>query len=276
MLNHYHQGSLEDAINLLPEENAKIIGSVETESQDLQPALVQPDGLLKPIHYSWMKSFIENQPDHLIPFYLSSLPESQMDKLSQLLNIKPSSIPISPFLKAFFIRRIYHAIFDQEIIPSEYLPPSPFNSLAKWPKEELLMLIDYLGLYDLSEAIRKIVDKRYLKQIYRCLTPKKQEFLRTCLHQRERLASTRLDLNQWKGDCNELKAILHKRGLLRFAAAISLQHPHLIWHICHRLDTGRASFIAKSMEKDKAPGVVSALGQQLINLINYLKQKITE
>lgn len=272
LINRYHKGSLEDALSFLPDDEADLLREIRTESQDPLPALAKPEELIKKVHYSWLKPFLTAQPEILRALFLSSLPKEQSEKLSRAFKI--SQIEMIPTaLKSFLLQQVKQSLFDPSFLPLPYLPKSSLNALANLSKPELLTLIDYFGLYDLAESIRQIVDKRIIKQIYNCLTPKKQDFLRQTLHQREQLTSTPIQLEQWKGDEHELKQTLHLRGLLRLGVVLADQHPDLRWQVCHTLDTGRAAVIHQCMEKEKTKGVGPALTQQLMNLMNYLKPK---
>ena len=46
--------------------------------------------------------------------------------------------------------------------------------------------------------------------------------------------------------CNDkLKNILHHRGFNRLGKALFGCHPSFLWHLCHRLDTGRTKVLRK-------------------------------
>jgi hypothetical protein len=272
LLNRYHKGPLEEVFRYLPASDAESLKKNQNESQDLEAALAQPEDLIKMVHYSWLKPFLEKQSKNLIPLFLSCLPNEKAAKLSQSLQISPSpKVPIP--LKFFLLQQINKSVFNQNLLLPPYLPESPLNSLVELSKPELLTLVDYFGLYDLADTIRQVVDKRVIKQLYSCLTPRKQEFLRQVLHQRERLVSTHINLEKWRGDCQEIKHTIHLRGLLRLGLALADQHPDLVWLVCHILDIGRAAVLTECLKKEKPQGVGPALTQQLIQLMKFLKLK---
>ncbi len=273
LLNRFHQGSLDDIIAILPEDQANSIKSMDIVSQELEPATLQLQDLLKGIHYSWVKPLIEEQPLEVQILSLSALPEPHCSKLMQLLHPDTKKKSLAKPLQAYLLQRLHQTLQKENILPVSYLPVSPLSVLAKSNKKELLTLVDYLGIYDLAEAIRQIVDKRNLKKVYQCLSDKKQQFLHSCLHQKERLVASRINLDEWDGDSRKLNQLLHRRGMMRLGTALSDQHPDLIWHICHTLDTGRAAIITKCIAKKKPAGVVPASAQQIINLMNYLNKK---
>jgi hypothetical protein len=128
-------------------------------------------------------------------------------------------------------------------------------------------------MHDLSESIRHIVDKNQLKAIYNCLSPRKQQFLRMCLHQKEKITAPKLEIGRWDGDKKKLEQILHKRGLLRLGKALCGQHPQFFWYITRTFDTGRGAALARYYQEEPIPEISPLLIQQVLSLINFLKLK---
>lgn len=273
MLNRVHKQSPDHFLKSLPQEDVKAIRSLEIQSDDLNAIFISPEEFFKQIHYSWLVPIIDNFPKDLHPTLLAALPEPISSGLKKIMDISISPISLAQPVKSFLLFSLYQKFKDKDIIPLTYLPPSPLAPLIELNKPELLNVIDFLGLHDLAEEIRQIVDQKVLKTIYHCLPPKKQKFLRTCLRQKEKLVTPKLGLEKWQGDCKKLEHMLHRRGLLRLGKALSGQHPHFIWHIVHFLDTGRGALLSQYISKEATPGVTPALIQQVINIININKQK---
>ena len=63
-----------------------------------------------------------------------------------------------------------------------------------------------------------------LKNIYLCLTPKELQFLRMCLHQKEKLVIPQMGLEQWNGEQKELHKLIHQKGLFRLGKALCGEH----------------------------------------------------
>src|SRR5262249_37799794 len=143
---------------------------------------------------------------------------------------------IAPPIKSFILNMLYSYLKAEKHLPKEYLPESDLSALLKWSKKKLISLIDYLGLYDLAIEIRHIVNPNYLKNIYSCLTPKQQYFLKVCLHQKERLTTPKLGIDPTKQDCDRLKKLVHRRGLARLGKALAGQHMDAVWYLAHTLD----------------------------------------
>lgn len=272
MLNHFHQGAPEVVLSSMPKESAKAVLDMNIQSHNAAYLVNEPKELVQQVHYSWLAPVIEQFPIKMRPFLMTSLPKSTAVQVSGMINqpLHPQRLAMS--VRLHLLGMIVNKLKPYEVLPSPYLPETSLTPLLSMKKGEVAQLIDFLGLYDLAEEIRHIVDKKYLKAIYNCLSIKKQHFLRICLHRKERLTIPRLGLDKWQGDCKTLDSLLHKRGLLRMGKAISGQHPDFLWHLTHRLDTGRGKIIQKYYVKEEIPGVTQALIQEILNLLNFFKK----
>lgn len=275
LINRFHPGINQSFFKSLPSEDTKEAYAEPTSSQDTSLAFSWPYLLVSRTHYSWLMPHIEKLPKQIQNPVICALPDPQFKGISKLLKLPLSRAEITPNMKAFLIGQLYQQWQPREAIPLEYLPPSHLNPLLELSKAELVDLIDLLAIYDLAEAIRHIVDKKNLKAIYLCLSPQKQQFLRLCLHKKEKLAASKLDISKWDGTQTHLATILHHRGMLRFGKALCGQSRNFLWLLTHLLDTGRGAVVAQYYQEDQIPGVTSLLAQQLINALNFLKPKNT-
>lgn len=273
LLNRFHQKAPENLLKFLPEEDAKGVSSQKITSDNVAVALAQPQDRLEKIHYSWLISPLSTLPQSIQEPILDVLQDS--DKLRQLLN-KPqakATVNLAPPVQTFLINTLYSKMKDRDVLPLEYLPATSLTPLQSLNKHQLIELMDLLGIYDLAEEVRNIIDKDRLKKIYTCLRPKQRQFLRTCLHQKERIAATRINLDHWHGDCKQLDNLLHSRGMIRLAKALCGQHPDFMWHLTHILDTGRGSRLLTHYTDKEVPTVTSVLTQQVLNLLNFLSPR---
>ena len=206
------------------------------------------------------------------PFFLTSLPKSKAVQVCALMKKPQHTARLALPVRLYLINMMALKIKPQDVMPAPFLPATSLSPLLAMRKGEIVQLIDFLGIYDLAEEIKHVVDKKYLRAIYNCLSIKKQHFLRLCLHQKERLTIPRLGLEKWQGDCKTLETILHKRGLLRLGKGVSGQHPDFLWHLVHRLDVGRGRIIEQFYAKEEIPGVTQALIQEILNLMNFFKK----
>lgn len=274
LINRFTKGSPDTALKFLPEEEIKQVASYNIASNDIKPIFAQPEDLISKIHYSWLQPLIEKLPKEAKPLALSSLPEEQALRLGHSLHVESASKPLSPMVKSYILNQLYKQIKGiDKILPFEYLPETQMTILGHSSKQDLVELIEFLGINDLSEEIRHIVDRKILKNVYTCLTPKEQQYLKICMHHKDKVATPSLGLDKWSGNCDKLKTVLQTRGLVRLGKALSGEHPDFMWHLIHALDTGRGQALLKYYSKSAVPGITSALAQQVSNLMNFLKKK---
>jgi hypothetical protein len=267
LINRYNPKAGNALLKFLPQDALQVVTALDIRSTDLSPILQQPQKSLSRIHYSWIQPLLEKFPDRLQPVVISALTNEQMTGLKV-----STRLALSDFVKNFILTQLYGLLKIDEHFPIEYLPETELSPLAQWTKQQLMNLMDFLGLYDLASEVRHIVNRNYLKNIYTCLTPKQFYYLKVCLHQKEQLISPKLGIDPTKQDCPKLKQIIHRRGLLRLGKALCGQHPDLVWHMAHVLDMGRGNLLLKEYQPE-ASKVTPILKQQVLNLINFLKSE---
>jgi hypothetical protein len=274
MLNRFTKGSPEKALSVLPENEIKQVADLDLGMTDFAPAFSQPEDIIGKIHYSWLLPLIEKFPKETKSTMIKSLPTELKTRISQQLNVKEEGTPLAEFVKAYLVRMLFKQIKGAErVIPLTYLPETQMTSLGQWKKNELVELIEFLGIHDLAEEIRHVVAKKTLKDVYGCLSPKEQVYLKNCMTQKEKVMTPRLGLDKWSGNCDKLKAVLQTRGLVRLGKALSGENTDFIWYLIHILDTGRGQALLKYYAKTPIPGITPALSQQVVNLMNFLKKK---
>lgn len=273
LVNRFHSGINPNFFKGLPQDEVKEAFGQTTFSQDTSVAFVWPNLVISRTHYSWLAPYIEKLPKSLQVPVVHALPEKQSKGLKKLLKIANSTMDFSSNVKAFLVGKLYQEWQPSEAIPSEWLPPSNLSDLLALSKQELVELIDLLAIYDLAEAIRHIVDKKNLKAIYLCLTPQKQQFLRLCLHKKEKLAAAKLDISKWDGSQAHLATVLHHRGMLRFGKTLCGQSRNFLWNIVHTLDTGRGTTISQYYQEEAIPEITPLLVQQLMAVLNFLNSQ---
>lgn len=272
LMNRYHQGAPSVLLEGLREEDAQLVLDQAITSSEASQIMLRPSELLGgQIHYSWLQPVIETFSPDMQPLLISALPKESAQALTKLMD-KPKLPTPMPFARNFLLLVLCRKFSKRAVMPMQFLPETPLSPLVTLTKQQLLELIDYLGVYDLAEEIRHIVDKVLLKSIYACLTAKKQHFLRICLHQKEKLKAAKIGLVNWKGDASQLERLLHRRGLLRLSYALSGQPRDFVWHLAHRLDVGRGHILGKNFSDTEILGVSTFLAQQVLNTLNFLKR----
>lgn len=272
LLNRYHKGSADALLKCLPQEDVKSVLSQGVHSQEPQHAIPDPVTVLEKIHYSWLASPIQKMPEQFQPYVIASLPNIQAKNLSIFLKRPFLEIAIPRNLKNFFLNHLCENLGTKSVLPASFLPHTLLTSLLSLSKTQLMELIDLLGMHDVTPEVRQTVDKQKLRRFYNCLTPHMQLYLKQILHQSDKWTTQSLGIEHWDGNREKLLNVIHRRGLIRFAKALSGQHPHLIWHISHTLDTGRSSVISKYYSKEEIVGLTPVLSLQVGNAMTFLRK----
>ena len=269
-INRYNPKAGDALLKFLPKEDMQMVLDQEIRSTDLSPILHQPEKLVKQMHHSWLKPIIDNFPECLLPVLAASLNPEQAVGLKISLPTSPIAQPI----KTFMVNQIYYQLDAEDHLPLDYLPETELSPLAKWTKSQLVTLINFLGLYDLVPEIRKIVNHQHLKNIYNCLTPKQFFYLKICLKQKDLLVFPKLGINPSQINCEKLRQVLHRRGIIRLGRALCGQHPDLVWYLTHKLDIGRGKLLMNEFQTDTVANVTTVLKSQVLNLMNFLKSEL--
>lgn len=272
LINRYHQGAATPLMRFLPKEEADIVSNLNIASAQLEPLVNQGKEILQKIHYSWLKPFVETFPASTHPFFIASLPKKLGIALVRHWNGAIEASRLAHSLRPFFLRILYRSLHAEEHLPIEFLPETPLTPLVRWSKHNLVELIDFLGLHDLTAEIRRVVSKQALAGIYECLQPKHLAYLKICLHKKDHIVAPPLNLNYSQLDCRRLQRELHQRGLMRLGKALAGQHSDLIWYITRTLDIGRGQLLSRFCSAETPPKITQALIVQVTNLMNFLKK----
>ena len=273
LVNRYHQKSPEKFLKSIPSAFTKEVSLGDLPHDQPALCLEHPRHKIEVLHYSWLIPYFKKTYPSLMNALLTVLTEKQRKGVVKILKISYQEQTIAQPVQNFLMHDLIKKLEVGPILPRSCLPQTSLTLLSSFTKDQILELVDYLGVYDLTEEVKRILDKKYLKNIYNCLHPLKLKFLRQCLHQKTRIISSRLGLQHWEGKCEELQAILHRRGLLRLAKALSGQHPDLIWYVTHILDTGRSQIIYNQVQIKENPSVTAGLIQQVQTVLNFIHKE---
>jgi len=274
LIEQFDQGSQDALIQSLPPDTQEQIRSIDTQGRAAKDAIISPLDCLSTMHYSWLEQCLKTYPSTLKAVMVSALPKQAIPPLKALLSINGSLPAISnQRIRAFLLRQLYQKLGGSKPPPLSLIPSSKMNVLLKLEKHRFVELIDLLGIYDLAEKMRHIVDKEKLQAIRNSLSPKRREFLSYCLQQIEKVQVSELDITQWKGDTKQLMNMLHRRGLLRLGKALSGESPALLALLCLKLDTGRGTILKKCYNEQELPNITPLLAEQVLSIVRYLTPK---
>jgi len=267
---------MEEALTCLPEDERETIKNLDVQSDDLTKVLSFPHESLSRIHYTWFVPLFEQMEPGMKPFLFSSLPEGYPEKLQGLLKEKIKRYDLARPFKEYFQLQLYRLIGAKEIVPLSFLPQSSIKTIAHLKKDVLVDLIDLIGTYDLAVEAKQVVDKKQLTKIYTALSKKQRKFFQSVINQREIWHPIPLGLDRWAGDGKKLRKVLHQRGIKRLGISLKGQSEDMRWHICRKLDTGRAKSVQKQFSEELSEDVVKGIEKQLLYALNFIKRSDNE
>lgn len=227
---------------------------------------------LEKIHYSWLAPYLRMLSENEVRLFISAVSEAQAKGLKKTLLFSNHLASLTSFSKHFLCVQLFNKVTEkQQPLPISYLPASPLNALLDLSYEELVSLVDFLGIRDLALEIRRIIDKEKLKQIQNALSHHQQLYLKSLLHQKEPVAFKSLELSKWNGRSEVLKSLLQQRGINRLAKALFPQDKNLIWHIAHKFDSERGESLLKLCTPLEATRAAEVLSNQALELMPYIQ-----
>jgi len=236
---------------------------------EINPDRFQPGEILDKVHWSWFLPTLKTYPEEEQELFLSSLNPFAAKSLAKTLKISAKEEEISESARNYLRQVLLDSLIDQKHPPlaAEYLPRGPLRGLLSLSKKELVRLIDFLSLHDLAEELRQIVETKILKKIYSFLSDEEKKFLKAASAHKDPFTLGRLGLERWDGSEESLRALMHRRGLARFAVALSGQNPDFLWHICHQLDIGRGNALFKLCAKESPHSMRDKVLRQIEELL---------
>jgi hypothetical protein len=227
--------------------------------------------MLEKVHWSW---FLPTLKSYSLPEqsqFLAVLDETAARALASEIPCKMAKIDISIMGRSYLRQVLLDSLLGphDRLIPIAYLPPSPLNKILNLSKTQLITLIDFIAMHDLSVEIRQIVETKILKKIYSYLSEKQRRFLKLTAAKHEVSPPPKIGLDRWDGNEDSLRHLLHKKGLSRLGLALSGQDPSLAWYVCHLLDIGRGSALFKLCEREKNGSSVDTAVRQVEELLEH-------
>jgi hypothetical protein len=271
LLEHFKSDSEKNLLSFLPNYDFANVEQCLTPEKTDFSRLLSPYAWIEEVHYSWFVSPLKTLPKATAMLALSLFSEESQAHLRTLLDIQGEIKKPSPLICRFLAQFLKTKVETEDILAIEYLPPADFNKLLALSRLQLLHLTDLLGLQDLANDVRQIVDKTLLARIYGILTKDQLAYLNYASQQPVKWPSPKLNLESWSGDKKTLLSILHKRGLRRLGLALKNENKNLQWHVCRRFDTGRGELLMKLFAGKEDPAMISYFREQALQLLTRFK-----
>lgn len=262
VLAHYLQSLPEEKRSALSAYYEGAIPSIE--GAELLPPL---QAIIEQMHPSHLVTIVQNFSRGDQNALLSVLSESQTNFLKEELQIDEELKEPSPLLKKFLLQQLTKALLENAPPLSPILPTSPLNKLLQLTHPQLLNLCSFLGLHDLANEVKKIIQSDKLKGIEAILSQDEKKCLKNLLKGKEIVTFGTLNLQSWDGKKESLREVLQGRGINRLAKALYKENPTLIWHISHKLEKNQAEMLHKLCVDPKNKMAHEALKNQVMTII---------
>lgn len=239
LLTHFHPENFEDFLKYFEEHERIPLSKIQPVESPLNLRLDDPLFIFHRIHYTWYIDALRKLPKGILNESLSLFSKEQKIGLSRLDFVKKPKKMTSSWLTSFYLQYLLKSIGYDTIPPLCFLPDSKSHHFLNFSKKQLVALIQHLGILELANLSKKIVDKRVLTQMERMLSRADRKLFKNAKLSSEPNPSSVRDLSKVLLDKKAFFIFIEKRGIERFAKGIVLDHPYMIWHIAHILDKGR-------------------------------------
>lgn|GEM_PF-3439078 len=217
------------------------------------------------IHFSWFLEPLKKMKPHERSLFLPLFPMQTQTQIKKFVDFSITPIQTARFLHPYLQNYLIDQI-QKNRPPRSLLEQTELSVLLTISTENLLSLLDYLGILDLAAQLSQIVDRTLLSTIYQSLKPSQLKFLHYASKQSMIYAPKKLDLTHLSKDKGKLNKLLHRRGLARLAGAISDEKDEFQWHLLHKLDTGRAAVIEKTKDTELTKELIQSFRKDVVNL----------
>lgn len=272
ILNAQHKGPLDPILKFLPPGDQEAVHKAEVANGGIKQAFIEPESFLNRVHYSWLIEPIQNHQDPLRSLFVGALSEKQGHALAKKVSLSTQVPAPKGLLRLYLQKQLLQAILPRDYVPIMQTS-SELKVLLDLSKTELTDVIDFLGLYDLAHELKRVVDTKTLKLVYQILSPKKIEYLKVCMHQKEKVNAPPLNVHAVVGEPAQFEHLLHQRGCVRLANALMGSSPSFLWVVTHTLDSGRGALIEKLTSKKEVSSITPMVSAQVLQVINFLRKK---
>lgn len=253
------------------QERFSLFPSIEVNPQRKS---TDQQALLFKMHYAWMAPLLRNFSENDLRLCLSALNQDQIKGLEKRLRFADHTIKLSPiaasYIQNYLLQQLSKDIKD--LLPFHFLPRTSLSPLLDLSYSQFQTLFSLLGLFDLSFALKQIIDTARLKHIYQGLTSAQQAFLSSLQLPKSFFAPKPHFLDGWDNDPKSLPQLIDERGIHRFALALSGQDSSFVWYLTHFMDPAFAQKIKTQLIPLESSKTLEMLQQQVLQTVSTMKQ----
>jgi hypothetical protein len=272
LTNKYFPDKLEHLGKILPKEEFEEVSACSYTVKEPKILLFHPDAWIQGFHFSWLEPSLQLFPPALCKNIVQNLFPRPTER--EAGNLQEETTPVYPdAVRQFLISYLYKHFPEKEPLPKALSHDTPFAPLLLCSIAELQQCIDFLSLFDMVEEVRRTVDKRLLQMVFQLLTKEEQQYLKTLLRQKPKIAPPPLNLPLLIKDAKKFQMTRIRQALEKLALALSGQEADVIWHITHMLDKTHAKFLQDRIATQAIEHTTNIARQQVLQTLQFLKSK---
>lgn len=274
LLTHAFPEDYESYFDFFESEEREALSKLRPMESELKLKLQSPLEVFHKIHYSWFMAPLEQLSKPLIEQALSLFSPEQKKKIAKFKGFKKSKSVAFDHLKDFLVVYLLQEIGIDQICPISFLPDSAHLGLLNLSKEQLVLLIEHLGLCEIAQASKKIVDPKVLSKMMKALKTSQRKPFIEAREMNEPKSPSLHDFHSALKDLKTFQVYIEKKGIERLARGLVFEHPSFIWYLAHHLDRGRGQELLKNARRFLPNPYTSFYQKQLIEYRQKLEEKL--
>lgn len=240
LLYHTHQDNFNSFLKYFDERQRMQIAALPKVEAPIALHLDSLESSLHQFHYSWYVEAFEKCPQPFYSHMLGVFSDEQRAKLQKILKVNTVHKKHSPLINKFLVQWFLKQLGIQQLPPSFFFSHCPNFFLLKIHKKSLVTILHKLGILDIANMAKKIVDKKTIQELLRFFSNDQKKFFNEAQKMyNEPLPASIKDLDKRLEDDQSFTHFLEKRGILRLAMALANENSFLVWYLAHILDQGR-------------------------------------
>ncbi len=267
-----HGDQTEIYFKYLEEKDRQILRNIPERSPNPAPRPDSVRALFRKIHYSWFLPVLQNFPSSILPFTFSFFSEEQLSGLRKRIDV-PEKIPSSSPIGRFCFHQSVAEIGLDRMPPLSLLPNTGCSFLIELHKKKIVEIIHRLGLCEVANITKKIVDKNILKETESRLDSGQKKIYEAARKRQEPYPSSVRDFKKMIHTKADLLRFIEYRGIHRLAKALAGEDSYRIWYLAHILDQGRGEELLKAIRRRMPDAQTPFFIKQVLEIRDSLSEK---
>jgi len=269
-LDRKNSSEKEGIMTFLPPQHKEILQSASSFLGNVTKGFDSITHLLGWTHYSWFIPILRTKSEKEASLLIASLPENTAAVIAKHLQCTRAA-PLPTAANIVLQRTLSRLLLStlDPILPIECIPSNPLHAIIHLSIDELHLLIELLGLYDLAPEMRYIIDKQRLQKIRSSLSQPGHRFFTKLQRRPLPKIFTPMNLRQWDGKKQSFISLLRKRGINRLSKTFVPFHADLIRYIKLHMSVDEAILFDKMHKKIEKPETYEILQQQILEAIQF-------